>query len=67
MGWADDRTETDRIAGGAPAGISILPGDAGCLTNMTRIRMTTMHGKRTTTPSGTEMVELPFNLMGLLR
>lgn len=55
------------MAGGAPAGISILPGELGCLTNSTRIRMRTMQGKRTTTPKGTDMLELPFNLKGLLK
>ena len=53
------------MAGGAPAGINILPGDAGCLTKSTSIRMTTMPGKSTTTPKGTEMLELPLNLRGL--
>ena len=53
------------MAGGAPAGINILPGDAGCLTKSTSIRMTTMQGKSTTTPKGTEMLELPLNLRGL--
>lgn len=53
------------IAGGAPAGINILPGEEGCLTKSTSIRMMTMHGKRMTTPSGTEMLEFPLNLNGL--
>lgn len=26
-----------------------------------------MHGNRTTTPNGTDMLELPFNLRGLLK
>lgn len=55
------------MAGGAPAGINILPGFDGCLTNNTRIRMTTMSGKRITTPSGTEMLEFPLNLNGRLK
>lgn len=53
------------IAGGAPAGINILPGEEGCLTKSTSMRMMTMQGKRMTTPSGTEMLELPLNLKGL--
>lgn len=55
------------MAGGAPGGSSILAGELGCLTNSARIRMTTMQGKTTTTPSGTEMVELPRSLNGLFR
>jgi hypothetical protein len=43
----------------------MLPGDDGCLTNNTRIRTTTMHGKSMTTPSGTDMLEFPLNLNGL--
>jgi len=31
------------------------------------MRMTTMHGKRMTTPRGTDMLELPFNLSGRLK
>ena len=53
------------MAGGAPAGINILPGDEGCLTKSTSIRMMTMQGKRMTTPSGTEMLEFPLSLNGL--
>jgi hypothetical protein len=52
------------MAGGAPAGINILPGELGCLTKSTKIRMTTMQGKRMTTPSGTETLELPFKRIG---
>jgi hypothetical protein len=55
------------MAGGAPAGINILPGFDGCLTNNTRMRITTMSGKRITTPSGTEMLEFPLNLNGRLK
>jgi hypothetical protein len=53
------------MAGGAPAGINILPGEEGCLTKSTSMRMMTMQGKRMTTPSGTEMLEFPLNLNGL--
>jgi len=58
---------TNLTAGGAPAGINILPGEVGCLTNNVKMRTTTMQGKRMTTPSGTEMLELPFSLRGRLR
>jgi len=59
--------EAYRIAGGAPAGINILPGEAGCLTNRTSMKTTTMHGKTSTTPSGMDMLELPFNRKGRLK
>jgi hypothetical protein len=53
------------MAGGAPAGIKILPGEAGCRTKSTRMRIRTTQGKSTTTPSGTDMLELPRSLRGL--
>ena len=53
------------MAGGAPAGINILPAELGCLTKRTRMRMTTMRGKRMTTPRGIEMAELPLRRRGL--
>ena len=57
-------SETDyRIAGGAPAGISIRPVVFGCRTKRTSIKTITIHGKRSTTLSGIEMEELPFNLI----
>ncbi len=59
--------ETYRIDGGAPAGISIRPGDDGCRTTKTSIKMITMHGKRRTAPRGMEMEELPFNRIRRLR
>src|SRR3954469_8030586 len=37
------------MLGGEPAGINILPGEEGCLTNSTKMRIITMHGKRMTT------------------
>lgn len=52
------------MAGGAPAGISILPGEFGCLTKSMRIRITTMSGKMMTTPMGIEMVEFPLRRKG---
>ena len=50
-----------RMAGGAPAGIKMPPGAAGCRTTRTRMRTMTMQGKSKTAPRGTEMDELPFN------
>lgn len=38
--------------------------DLGCRTNSTNINTTTMQGNRSTTPSGMEMLELPFNRNG---
>jgi len=51
------------IDGGAPAGISILPGDEGCRRNKTRINIMTIHGNKRTSPKGIEMEELPFKRM----
>lgn len=45
--------------GGAPAGISILPGFDECCTTRKIMVTMTRQGKRRTTPSGTEMLELP--------
>lgn len=53
------------MAGGAPAGMSIRPGEFGCLTKRMRIRITTMRGNSITTPSGMEMVEFPLRRSGL--
>lgn len=50
---------TYRMAGGAPAGINILPGELGCRTNSTKIRTTTSRGNIKTTPNGTDIVEFP--------
>lgn len=47
--------------------MSILPGELGCLTKSDNMRMTTMTGKRITTPRGTDMLEFPFNRSGLLK
>lgn len=38
--------------------------DLGCLTNSTNINNTTMHGNKSTTPRGIEMLELPRNRNG---
>jgi hypothetical protein len=59
--------QTYLMAGGAPAGISILPGELGCRTKRMRIMMTTMQGNRITTPSGTDTLEFPFNRIGRLK
>jgi hypothetical protein len=37
----------------------------GCLKKSVKIRMITITGKISKTPSGTEMLELPFSLIGL--
>ena len=56
-----------RIAGGAPAGIISPPGEEGWRTTRTSIRIMTRHGNSNTAPSGTEIFELPFNRMRLLK
>lgn len=45
----------------------MLPGELGCLTKSTRIKITTNIGKMMITPRGTETVELPRNRNGLLK
>ena len=55
------------IAGGVPAGINIPTPDLGCRTKSTKINTTTIHGNKRTTPSGIEMLELPFNRSGRLK
>jgi hypothetical protein len=61
------KTPSHLIAGGAPAGIKIPTPDFGCLTNNTNINTTTIHGNKSTTPNGIDMLELPFNLRGFLK
>lgn len=58
-------TQAYLMAGGAPAGINILPGELGCLTKRIRMRMTTMRGNSMTMPRGMEMVEFPRRRNGL--
>lgn len=53
------------MAGGEPAGINILPGELGCLTNRTKMSTTTSTGKTRTTPNGMETAELPRRRNGL--
>lgn len=50
-----------------PAGTSMRPGDDGCFTISTRIRMITMLGKSRTKPKGMEMEEFPRRRMRLFR
>lgn len=56
-----------RIAGGAPAGIIRPPGEEGCRTTRTSIRIMTIQGNSNTAPRGTEIFELPFSRMRLLK
>ena len=62
-----ERLQAYRIAGGAPAGIINPPGEEGCRTMRTMIKIMTMHGNSNTAPSGTETFELPFSRMRLLK
>ena len=55
------------MAGGAPAGIIRLPGDELCCTTSTIIRIITMRGNSRTTPRGTDILELPFSRIRLLK
>ena len=59
--------QTYRMAGGAPAGIIRPPGDEGCRTISTIIRIITMHGNKSTAPRGTEIFELPLSRMRRLK
>ena len=67
MKRAATRFQAYRIAGGAPAGIMSPPGEEGCRTIRTTIRIMTRQGNNNTAPSGTEILELPFNRMRLLK
>ena len=40
------------------------PPDLWCRTNSSKINSTTMQGNNSTTPSGIDMLELPFNRSG---
>ena len=57
---------THLINGGAPAGISIRPGDDGCRTKRISIRIITISGNNNTAPKGRDIFELPFNRMRFL-
>lgn len=48
------------MVGGAPAGINMPPVEEGCRTIRIRIRMMTIHGNRSTAPSGIDIFEFPF-------
>ena len=49
------------MAGGAPAGIIKFPGDDLCSATSTIIDIMIISGKSKTTPSGTDIFELPFS------
>jgi hypothetical protein len=51
------------IAGGAPAGISILPASVGCRTKSSSIKITIKQGKSRTRPRGIEMREFSLRRM----
>ena len=55
------------MAGGAPAGIIKLPGEEGCRITSTMINTMTIHGNKSTAPNGTEIFELPFSRIRLLK
>lgn len=55
------------ISGGAPAGINILPGEDGCRTTRTSIKIITISGNKSTTPNGIDIFELPFKRILLLK
>lgn len=55
------------MAGGAPAGIIKLPGEEGCRTTNKIMSIMTIQGNKSTAPSGTEIFELPFSRMRLLK
>ncbi len=55
------------INGGAPAGISIFPGEAGCRTMRTSIEIITRRGNKSTAPNGIDIDELPFKRILLLK
>jgi hypothetical protein len=65
--WGRKGGKGAHLIGGGAEGINIDPDELGCLTNNSRIRMTTKHGNKRTTPSGTEMAELPLSLSGRRR
>ena len=60
-------TTAYRIAGGAPAGIIRLPGVELCFATRMMIRTITSNGNKRTAPKGTDIFELPFNLILRLR
>ena len=56
-----------RMAGGAPAGMKIVPGEEGCTTMSINIRIITIHGNRSTKPKGIDIFELPFSRIRRLK
>ena len=61
------QSKTHLIAGGAPAGMMRPPGVALCLATSKIIKSTTAKGKNSTTPSGIDILELPFTRIRLLK
>ena len=61
------RRSTYLMAGGAPAGIKICPGDEGCRTMITSINIITIRGNNSTSPNGIEIFEFPFKRIRLLK
>ena len=55
------------IEGGAPAGIITPPGEDGCRTTRTNMRMITRIGNNSNTANGTDTFEFPFNRIRLLK
>lgn len=55
------------MAGGAPAGIRILPGEEGCRRTSRRMRTMTRHGNSNTKPKGIEIDEFPLSLIRRLK
>ena len=55
------------MAGGAPAGIKIVPGEEGCITTSIRIKTMTIQGNKSTKPIGMDILEFPFSRILLLR
>jgi len=55
------------MAGGAPAGMKIVPGEEGCTTMSINISIITIHGNRSTKPKGIDIFELPFSRIRRLK
>jgi len=55
------------MAGGAPAGMKIVPGEEGCTTTSINISIITMHGNTSTKPKGIDIFELPFSRIRRLK
>lgn len=55
------------MEGGAPAGIRTRPGEVGCRTMRTNMRIITRTGNNNNTANGTDTFEFPFNRIRLLK